>query len=202
MNHKIVSFYKAGMYSSVVDGQKKVFDFFNIPLEQVVFNETHHQAIENYVNTNDFDVLSILDVDSIPLHRDVFSEVHKQIDDNTIYGNAQNSNSFAYVGPNFLNFNKKVFDKIEYRNFSGGFFNNIEYDVAEMFSIVASRKGIKLNLSYPSHVIEPIWTCKHGKQFTFGIGTTYENGTFHCFQIRNHDRIKIFLDKCREVTGI
>jgi len=202
MNHKVVSFYKEGLDSSVIDGQKNVFNFFNIPLEQIPFHTTHHQAIEEYINNVDFDIISICDIDLIPLNKNVFMNVKNQIDDNTIYGNAQASNSYAYVGPNFLNFNKTAFNTINYKSFVGGYYEGKEYDVGEMFSIVASKKGIKLNLSYPVHIVEPLWTCKHGKEFVFGIGTTYDSGTFHCYQIRHPDKIRLFLNKCNEVISV
>lgn len=203
MNHKIVSFYKNNLDNEVVSAQKKVFNKFNIPLIQIPFQYTHHQAIEEFINSISFDCLSIIDVDLIPLKHDVFTVAFNKINNkNVIYGNAQSSNSYAYAGPNFLNFSKETYKKVNYTSFCNSIYEGKEADVAEMFSINAAKAGVVLELSYPTHIIEPLWECKLGKTFKFGIGTTYDSNTFHCYQIREPGRKQIFLNKCNEIISV
>jgi hypothetical protein len=56
MKHKVISLYKSDIDYTIVELQKKVFDYFSIPLEQISFDGMHSTAIEKYVkNNNDWD---------------------------------------------------------------------------------------------------------------------------------------------------
>lgn len=201
MNHKIVSFYKHGLNLEILKAQKNVFDKFKIPLLQVEFKNTHHDAIENFLRNNKFDVISIIDIDFIPLKKDVFEVANNIVtSSNVVYGNAQSSNSFAYVAPSFLNFSNSTYNIINCSSFVGGIYRDKEIDVAELFSIKAREKNISLQFSLPINVIQPLWKCKVGSpQFEFGVGTFYDNNTFHCFEIRKQERQQIFLNECKKV---
>jgi len=201
MKYKIVSLYKSGLNPQVIECQKKVFNKFNIPFIQVEFDTNHCSGIEKCLACNDWDLISIIDIDLIPLDKDVFNITKDIISSKpVIYGNAQSSNSSAYIAPSFLNFSKHTYRMVNYSSFSGGFFNDKETDVAEMFSLKAKEKNIELQFSLPNKIIEPLWKCRTGiVHFDFGIGTYYDNNTFHCFEIRKSERQNIFLNKCREI---
>ena len=72
--HKVVSFYKDDLPAELIEAQKKVFEYFNIKLQQVSFsgfytelphkglidNDCHAHAIERYlINNNDWDSIVI-----------------------------------------------------------------------------------------------------------------------------------------------
>lgn len=204
MEHKIVSFYKKGLNPDVINKQKQVFDKFKIPLIQVEFETHHHEGIEKFLKNEKWDSVSILDVDLIPLKEDVFITAEKIISVNpVIYGNAQSSNSSAYVAPSFINFTRFIYNKVGHTSFCGGFFEDKEIDVGEGFSISARQKNIDISFSFPTKSMTPLWKCDRGiHHFEFGIGTYYDNNTFHCFQVRDPQRQQIFIDECNKLlTG-
>lgn len=196
--HKIVSFYRIGLNEEIISLQKKVFDRFNIPLIQYGFTGTHAEGIEAYLKNEEWESISIIDVDLIPLSKDVFTNAKKIITERPlIYGNAQASNSSAYIAPSFLNFTKFTYKKVGCTDFSGGTYESKEIDVGERFSLTAKQKNIELKYSLPEKCIEPLWFCRTGLyHFDFGIGTYYDNNTFHCFEIRKQERYQIFKDEC------
>jgi len=103
MNHKIVSFYHKNLNPEIKLIQKKIFDKLGIELTQVEFSGSHGSAINDFLNNNSWDIVTLFDVDSFPLKKEVISEVLSNIDDFTIYGNAQVSNSEPYAAPSFMN---------------------------------------------------------------------------------------------------
>lgn len=203
MTHKIVSFFKNGLNPEIALLQKKVFDKFQIPLIQVSFDNHHHDGIENFLKNETWDSVSILDVDLIPLKDDVFKIAESIVSKNpVIYGNAQSSNSSAYVAPSFLTFTKFVYTKVGCSSFCGGFYEDKEIDVGELFSITARQKNIDIQFSFPIKSDIPLWKCEKGiHHFEFGIGTTYDNNTFHCFEIRKPERQQTFIEKCNTLLS-
>ena len=84
MKHVIVSFYNDRLPSDIPELQKKVFNHFNIELEQYKFweNGDHatgiHYYLENVIDKN-WDFISIFDVDCIPFKEGVIENVLKKI---------------------------------------------------------------------------------------------------------------------------
>lgn len=69
-------------------------------------------------------------------------------------------------------------------------------DVAEEITYAAQKHGHRPRASAPVHVVDPLWDLAKGQRF--GIGTTYANGMYHQFHLR--DRHDQFINKCEEVT--
>jgi len=117
MNHKIVSFYAKDLPEEIAILQKKVFEKFNLELEQVCFDTSSHLhsgAINKYVReNNDWDSISIFDIDCIPIEANCIDRAIDIIKDgNTVYGNAQIGNSYVFIGASFLNFTREVWNKV------------------------------------------------------------------------------------------
>ena len=192
MKHKIVSLYQENLNTEVVKLQKKVFDQLGINLIQYKFKHTHHEAINDYLDNNEWDVVTLFDVDCIPLESKCVSDVLNIIDDNTVYGNAQVSNSFPYAAPSFVSFTKKFYETSPDKSFSGGYYKNkighlVESDCGEIFIKKNLEMGKKQILSYPKSVLSKQWFYDGDDEypkFEYGTGTLFENNTFHCFQIR------------------
>ena len=187
MNHKIVSFYHQNLNPEIVRLQKEVFNKLNINVEQVSFLGTHGQAIKDYLESNDWDSITIFDVDCVPLKSDVVDKAIEIIDDETIYGNAQVSNSIPYAAPSFLSFTKNLWETSSYKSFDGGYYGSLEADCAEIFVRENENRGKKVVLSYPTKVEVPQWIYEGNEKypsFTYGNGTFFDNNTYHNFQIR------------------
>ena len=203
MKHKIISFYAENLNPVIVELQRKVFEKLNIPLEQVKFNGSHGSAIKNYLDTNDdWDIITMFDVDCIPLNKNVVLDVLNKVDDNTIYGNAQISNSFPYAAPSFLSFTKNLYETSPHKYFEPMFYPNdnnvmVEADCSEVFVKENIKRGKKMILSYPNNVLIKQWYYSGNNtypSFEYGNGTTFDNDTYHCFQIRLSEVQDIFIN--------
>ena len=203
MKHKIISFYAENLNPVIVELQKKVFEKLDIPLEQVKFNGSHGSAIKNYLDTNnDWDVMTMFDVDCIPLNKKAITDVLDKVDDDTIYGNAQISNSFPYAAPSFLSFTKSLYDSSTNKSFEPAYYPNednvmVEADCSEIFVKENIKRGKKMVLSYPTNVLKEQWYYYGNKTyppFNYGNGTTFDNDTYHCFQIRLPEVQDIFIN--------
>ena len=119
MNHQIVSFYHKNLNPEIKLLQKKVFDKIEVELIQHEFEGTHGAAIKSFLDNNDWDIVTLFDVDCIPTDRKVFQTVIDLVDDTTIYGNAQVSNAYPYAAPSFGSFTIKIYDKSPHIKFEG-----------------------------------------------------------------------------------
>jgi hypothetical protein len=202
MNHKIVSFYHKNLNTEIVELQKKVFNKLNIDLIQYEFVGTHGVAIKDYLDNNEWDVITLFDVDCIPLNKGVILRALEVVNDNTIYGNAQISNSFPYAAPSFLTFTKKMYDESPHKYFENKMYPDengsyVEADCAEVFVKENLRVGKKQILSYPKSVLKKQWGYDGNSEypkFEYGNGTLFDNDTFHCFQIRFPESQSIFIN--------
>lgn len=225
MNHKIVSFYGNDLPNEIILLQKKVFNFFEIDVEQIPFKnnltaDRHADAIQDYLNSeNDWDTITLFDVDCIPINKDCIKRAINYIsDNNTIYGNAQASNLFdinpfktpPFVAPSFLSFSRKVWEESNCKNFRFTHYPNpdgniTEVDVAEMFSRENEKQGRRLVLSYPIKCLtDHTWKYEghfNYPEFSYGNGTEYESGTFHNFQIRVPDKQIVFINYCKKILN-
>ena len=225
MNNKIVSFYGNDLPNEIILLQKKVFNFFEIDVEQIPFKnnlvaDRHADAIQDYLNSeNNWDSITLFDVDCIPINKDCIKRAINYIsDNNTIYGNAQASNLYdinpfktpPFVAPSFLSFSRKVWEESNCKNFRFTHYpnpdgNTTEVDVAEMFSRENEKQGRRLVLSYPTKC-ETDHTWKYDghfnyPKFSYGNGTEYESGTFHNFQIRIPDKQIVFINYCKKILN-
>jgi hypothetical protein len=198
---RIVAFYNDNIPEDVVNAQKAVFDRFGVPIEQVLTPLSHPDAIDNYISNNQFDVLTIFDIDCIPLRKstitDAISIVTKT---NCIYGAIQNANyiegSSDYASPAFLCFSRQTYKLIDRPSFK----ETSRADVGAELTYMAIEKGLGVKLLKVSHVNVPLWKLSDGTMF--GHGTNYENKVFHAFEIRKtHGSKKLFIEKCLEVIS-
>ncbi len=241
MIHKTVSFYFEKTRSFVGDDknptihliqnldkivkyQKKVFDFFEIEIEQVNAEKyvlhNHSESITNYINSlENWDSISIFDLDSIPTRPDAISDAIEKISSGyTIYGNAQASqNQIPFAAPNFLNFTREVWEKTREiwnsnKNLKRDIFRYEEtliegkkhvVDVGERFSIEHRKNGANIILAYPVHNDGvPEWEYNASGEyprFQWGNGTWFESGTFHGTEIRYEHKQKYFFDACERI---
>ena len=203
MVHKIVSFYREDLNPEVIKIQKKVFDFLGIELEQVGFSDLHSDAINRYLSeNNEYDLITLFDVDCIPLSKTVIDRVRVIVNDNVIYGNAQITHPFTlpYAAPSFLSFTKNLYETSPEKSFTQRDYprvGGIRADVAEVFVKENILRGKKMILSYPTHSQIYKWGYVGDsihKPFKYGNGTIFDNDTYHRFEIRNEIQVKGFIE--------
>lgn len=231
MKHIIVSPYKNDLPDNIVKYQKKVFDHFNIELIQVQFNRMHSISMDEFIKSKDnenWDFLTFFDVDCIPINGDVIENAIGKISDgDTIYGNAQSSNTYAhnpvksppFVAPSFLNLSRNIWEnyKKNYPNYNTKDifeFKQVhanpdgeisEADVAEAFSRENEKIGVKIEYAYPIKTYSNLeWSFLGGwghKPFSFGNYTEFESGTYHNFQIRFPIHQEFFINYCKKIIN-
>lgn len=197
---RIISFHQGNLLPEVIKYQKKVFDHFNMPLEQIETKLSHAASIDNFLNTEEWDRVMLFDADCIPLHPIHFLYVDK------IVGNAQRSShiegSRDFIAPSFITFTKSTWienDKFSFEPVNG------KGDVAELFSRNAEKNGIGLKFLIPLHVEKNEWKLDNGTYF--GYGTTYGGFggidiTYHAFESNaKHHSSSNFVKKCKEILG-
>lgn len=225
MKHSIVSFYGNDLPKEIVHLQKRVFDLFEIEVEQVPFkddinNDRHAKAIEDYLAyNNNWHSITLFDVDCIPISKDCINKALSLIkDNNTLYGNVQASNVFdinlyktpPFAAPSFLNFTRKFWEESNCKNFKFTHYPNpdghiTEVDVAEMFTRENEKQGRKIVLAYPTKCYSDITWRFDGSfgypEFGLSNGTEFQSDTFHNYQIRIPDKRVHFIKKCKELLG-
>jgi len=196
---KAISFYNSNINPLVVEYQKKVFDFFGIEIDQILHSKSHGEAIDEWLQKNEWEVVAIFDIDCIPLDKFTLHHAFAQSMDH-IFGAAQKANhikgSSVYISPAFIVLSKDNYVKCGMPTFKDG--NG--FDVGAFVSHVANESGIKLSMLWPTEVEEPKWELTASTMF--GYGTTYQGLVYHAFESRfNHDSTSRFIAKCKEVIG-
>jgi hypothetical protein len=224
MIHKIVSFYQTDLPEEIVTLQKRVFNHFNLDVEQVGWkvNELRHtDAIQLYLEThNDYDFISLFDIDCIPTSEHWLQKTLDFIkDENTVYGNAQASNVFPEINPyrtppfvngGVFNISYKVWNESPFKSIHAQIYPNPDGNLAEADGYEAltrelEKQGRRIVLSYPTHhYADQTWKYEGGfgyPAFGTGNGTDYDSDTFHNFQIRIPDKRIHFLRRCKGILG-
>ncbi|MES2829678.1 MAG: hypothetical protein V4687_16065 [Bacteroidota bacterium] len=198
MKTPIVSFHNGNLHPDIVRYQKRVFDHFLLPLLQIETKLSHPEAIDDFLNTKQWESIIIFDIDCIPLNKEAPFLAMTKAKQGKIYGAAQQANhipeSGVYASPAFISFSKDTWKKMNYPSFLHSEFG----DVGHELTLYAPLHNVEVELIWPTHVEVPRWNL--GKESTFGLGTTYQTGIFHAFESRmgNND---IFVNKCKEVLG-
>jgi len=190
----------------VIKYQKKVFDYFNVPLEQIKVefhngeSVSHAEAIESYLftctrETNKTNFI-IFDIDCIPLNLKALEYYAQSIEKGILIGPMQrsnhiNNNKHIYCGPCALGFNKTIYKPTK-------FYPSYRADTGEELTYMVEEMRIKTIKLAPSHVELLKWPLKNDNILEFGEGTTYNNMIYHAFNSR-YGGSKRFIRKCKEV---
>ena len=219
MEHFIFSIYYDNLNPEIKDYQKKVFNYFNLSIEQIKVQNDCLELPEILNKNSNWDIVTIFDIDCIPLIPNIFDKYFKLENfRDTLYGNAQASNVFSgeiksppYVSPHFMTFSRKLWNHLydilgndafvpkRYPNPNGV---ETQADRAEVFTIEAQKLGYTTKIEYPTNVEIPKWTYggEFGENpFTFGIGTTYGDLTYHNYEIRDEHNQQFFISKCKSI---
>jgi len=206
---------KIGIYAAYFDSldprfilyQKKVFDKFNIKINQILvepnlFNKgfnSHGTLLTELSKTEDVDYLVFFDADAIPLKSNfldiILDRIHGK---NAIIGIEQHSNRLSdtipYAGPACFAISKETYNKLGQPAYN----ETTRSDVAEELSYISREKNVEINLFKFLNCEVPYWPLKN--DVYFGIASTYEDLIFHNFESRNNsEHTNRFVKKCKEV---
>jgi len=197
----IITFYNEKINPDVIKYQKKVFDFFNLKINQIkpdIWNN-HSGSIDDFITAlDDWEYIVLFDIDAIPLNKHIVPNAIEWATNNIgLYSVAQNANhiknSDDYASPAFLVFSKATYEILGKPSFVG----TKRSDCAQELTHKARELNIEIKLLYPSHVNKPKWKFKNGTYF--GIGTTYDGQIYHQFESRKTS--SDFIKKCKSILN-
>jgi hypothetical protein len=199
------SCYMSNIPKNVVEYQKKVFDLFNMELNQEITNYPFHDFwLNEKISNLNFDILIFFDIDCIPLKPKLYEYIVDQIkDDNTIIGveqsNQTRSPDFIYAGPPCFGITKKVYDKMQHPTFN----LTDDWDCGGEFTWKAKEYGINVKFFEITSSLNRKWKCGEKR---FGNGTIYDDWLYHQFEVRYYgyntsEKIYAyqFIKKCKEI---
>lgn len=224
MIHKIVSFYQTDLPQELLILQKRVFNHFELDVEQIgwdLSNQRHTGAIQGYMDTHDdYDFISLFDIDCIPTSKEWQQKTLDILkDENTVYGNAQASNVFDDINPyrtppfangGVFNISYKVWSESPFKEIHAQLYPNPDGNIAEADGYEAltrelEKQGRRIVLAYPTHCYsDNTWKYSGAfgyPVFGYGNGTDYDSDTFHNFQIRIPDKRIHFIKRCKGILG-
>lgn len=199
MKTRIVTFHNGNLNPDLLTHQKMVFDKFGIALEQILTTLPHPEAIDHFLNSEQWDALVLFDADCIPLHATVVSDaLNKVKHGHKVFGASQKAShipgSKIYLSPCFMVMMRKTFEHIGKPSFKA----TDRGDVSEEISYGCRAEAIAMELLYPTHVEVPLWPLVD--DIKFGYGTTYGDLVYHAFESNaNHGSTQRFIDKCKHI---
>lgn len=179
--------------------QKKVFDYFETPINQFIGEIRHPEFMDYIIEHVDVDFYVFFDIDCIPLKKDILTILIDSIGETTMLGIEQQCNSktnleHLYAGPACFAISKKFYDEIGKPSFN----ETDRSDVGEELTFKCELLGKEFKLIEKTHSEDEIWKLKGGR--FFGHGTTYgDNLVYHQFEVRQYN--DKFINKCKEILN-
>lgn len=186
-----ISIHSSTVPPEVSEYQKKVFEHFGLEIVQVKSELPHGEAINEWLNNNEFTRVYVWDADAIPTTSELPADAKK------LTGIAQQAHHIEgapiYIGVAYITFTKKMWEKWGRPTFAAGAGSDTGGYVT-----IASGGFEKAASLWPTHVVTPKWDLGPGS--CFGLGTTYQGGIYHAFELRMGNE-RMFIEKCREILG-
>jgi len=201
MNVKVFSLHWDNIDPSIPYYQNRVMDMWNIPIQQhCITGFDHGEWIDWVLNrTVDANVVLFMDIDCIILNPDRATDFVSQAFDGTLAGNEQATNhlgeavaSRVFAAPSFLAVNRQTWENLGKHTAKATPYS----DVAQNLTDVWQMRGIPVELLRVTTCDIPKWDLPNKPQ-AFGIGTNYEDTTYHLFESRTQENIDRFVAKCK-----
>jgi hypothetical protein len=191
----------------VPEWQKKVFDHFGLHINILhADGMIHGQFIDHILNTVDSDIYIFMDLDCVPLSYDAIIESVQYAANGYLVGNAQVVNCIKakhdlYCAPSFLTISKDFYNQIGRPSAMNN--NERRTDFAGEFSRRAVELEKRMRMWFPTTFqgvpSGGIWRLS-GYGY-YGVGTIYDNRTYHLFQTRFNRNVELFVDTCKHIIA-
>lgn len=190
----------------IVKNQIKVLDHFGLRLNVTVQTIEHGKWIDQIMNTVNSDIYVFMDGDCVPLSYDAVIESIKFCENGYLVGNAQVTNCIKakhdiYCAPSFLVISRDFYNSI---GMPSATLNAVRRnDTAQEWTRSAIEREKRLKMWFPSTFQSipqgGIWRLS-GYGY-YGIGTIYDNKTYHLFQTRYDKNVDLFEDTCNHIVN-
>jgi len=198
-------------YSSVkrefVDYQKKVFEKFNININQIEWPNEGYPGHSNFLNfiarTEDVDYFIFFDIDSIPLRKDFIHKILERIyNKNAILGPEQITSHISeditkgpFAAPSCFCISKEFYNILGEPSFEA----TPRGDVAQELTHLCRENGYSVEFIKFKSSKEKLWTLREGEMY--GPGTTYEDLVYHNFGSLSGVNSSYFVEKAEEIIN-
>jgi len=202
----IYSAYFPNLDKKFTEYQKKVFDKFNLEINQIEIQpnmlgrgfNSHGTLLTELSKNEEVDYLIFFDADAIPLHSNFLNIVIDRVyGKNTILGIEQKTNhipnSIPYAGPSCFVISKETYNILGQPNYN----ETSRSDVAEELTHICREKNIPVDMFKFEMCEVPLWDLDNNRKF--GIASQYEGLVFHNFESRQGEHTHRFVNICRKV---
>ena len=188
----------------IIKHHKKVLDYFNIAVNYTEENINHGLWIDRTLRTVDSDIFVFLDSDCVPLNGDVISDAVKYCQNGYLVGNAQVTNCIKakhdlFCAPSFFVISRQYYESIG----KPSAVDTSRSDIAQEITRAAVQHEKRIKMYFPTSFqgvgCGGIWRL--GGHGYYGIGTIYENKTFHLYQSRFKQNVNLFVETCNHILN-
>jgi hypothetical protein len=182
----------------------KVLSKFCYDVEYTHENIPHGMWMNKILNSKKADVYLFLDVDCVPMYPWVIQDTLEYVERGYMVGNAQVTNCInakhdLFCAPSFLMISNDYYESLGKPNCN----NNARSDVAQELtrSAVASSKRIKMYFPSSFQGVGPGGIWRLGPYGYYGLGTIFDESTFHMFNSRDNVSIEKFTSTCEKILS-
>jgi hypothetical protein len=190
----------------IVDSQRKVFDHFGIPL-QITEKNIHHMVwMDSIFNNVDADIYVFFDGDCVPISYDALSESIKFCESGYLVGNAQVTNCInakhdLFCGASFLAVSRDYYNDIGRPSAMQN--SETRCDGAQQITRNAVHHEKRIKMWFPTtfQTVPNGGIWRLSSYGYYGVGTVYDNKTYHLFQSRLSKNVDLFVETCTHIVN-
>jgi hypothetical protein len=202
MNVGIFSLYWDNIDPKIPYYQKAVFDHLNLPMQQHKIHGIDHGEWMDWVleRNEDVELMVFFDIDCIPLNRDKAVKRIESAMGGVLVGNEQASNhldpSRLFAAPSFLCVLRRIWKQVGKPSCKAHY----DGDVAQMLTDTWNYRGLPVDLLPVKDFEVAKWDLPDRPQ-SYGIGTNYDDTTYHLFEVRENVNVDRFVAKAKGVLN-
>ena len=197
MNIGVYSLCWKNINPKLLELHKKVMSKFDIEVKYTYENIDHGEWVNQIINTEKSDIFLFIDIDCLPLYRSVIEESIQFILNGYMIGNAQVTNCIPakhdlFCSASFIGLSRDYYESIGRPDARG----NSRSDICQEFTRAAVNREKRIKMYFPTNFQSipsgGIWRLS--SYGYYGVGTIFENKTYHLFQSRFTKNVQLFED--------
>ena len=203
---RIFSLYWDNIDPAIVSAQKSVFDKLQMPVSQHRIDGLNHgEWMDWLMNRTEVDVFLFIDIDCIPLNRNRMLENMSKSASGTLVGAEGVANHLdpnrTYAAAWYVYISRQAWEAYGRPSAKDYQVRQNGHDTCQLWTDVWRRNNAPVELISPTGCVVPKWDLPGRKQ-CYGPGTTYGDDCYHLFESRKQENIRLFVERCREVTPL